>query len=286
MTALMAQTIEDTRLMAREAADFIRAQASCAPRVAIVCGTGMGGLADCVENAVTLPYTDIPHFPVSTVQSHSGRLILGNLGEVPVALMQGRFHVYEGYEMQELALPFRALKGCGCDTLLTTCAAGGMNPIMPLGALVLIDDHIDFFMGQNPMVGPNDDELGVRFPDMSAPYDPSLIALGEEVARQARIAVWRGIYLGGTGPTFETRAEYRMFRRYGADLVGMSTVPEVLTARHCGMRVLGIATVTNLCRPDAPEEPGHEGVIDVAQSAGPRLQALVRGILSRLNEVS
>jgi purine-nucleoside phosphorylase len=267
-----------------EAAEFVLHRAGIRPRVGVVCGSGMGALADAVENRVDIPYGEIPHFPLSTVHSHAGNLVLGNLAGRAVCLMQGRFHFYEGYELSRVIFPHRVMRACGCEVLILTNAVGSMNPRMNPGHLVFIDDHIDFFMGENPLLGPNDETLGLRFPDMSRPYDEGLIRLGEDVALRAGVPCFRGVMLGGAGPNLETRAEYRMFRSWGADIVGMSTVPETVAARHCGMRVLGISTVTNQCNPDTPTKATHEQVVAVADAAGPRLRAVVSGTLERLDE--
>jgi purine-nucleoside phosphorylase len=265
-----------------QAVEFIRTQSSIRPDVGIILGTGMGRMAGEVRDAAVLDYGDIPHFPVSTVESHAGRLHLGMLGGKNVFMMQGRFHYYEGYTMQQITFPIRVMKALGARTLIVMNAVGSMNALIPPGSLVLVQDHINL-MGDNPLIGPNDEEFGPRFPDMSEPYTKELIALAEQVAVEGRIpGVHRGIMVAVTGPNLETAAEYRMFQRIGADIVTMSTVPEVIVAVHSGMRVLGISTVTDACLPDALHAASLEDIIKVANQAEPRLSALVRGVLEKI----
>ena len=261
-----------------EAVDEVRALGGPVPRAGIVLGTGLGGLAGAIDVQASVPYRDLPHFPVSTVESHEGRLLLGTLEGVPVVAMQGRFHRYEGYSLREIVFPIRVMKLLGADTLIVSAACGGMNPLWGPGDLVLLDDVINL-MGSSPLVGPNLDELGPRFPDMSAPFDAALQELAQQVAMDARIALRRGVYVAVVGPQLETRAEYRMLRGMGADVVGMSTVPEVIAARHMGMRVLAVAIITDQCLPDALEEADVPTIIATAQAAEPRLATLVRGVL-------
>ena len=263
------------------AAAEIRRRFAARPDVAIILGTGLGALAQRIETEATIAYTDIPGFPLSTVESHSGRLLCGRLGGRTVVAMQGRFHRYEGYSLQQATFPVRVLRALGADTLLVSNACGGMNPLWAPGDLMLIADHINL-LGDNPLIGPNDDRLGPRFPDMSAPYDPALRALAREVALDARIPLREGVYVAVQGPSLETRAEYRMLRAMGADVVGMSTVPEVIVAVHGGMRVLGISIITDACLPDALEPATVEQIIAVASSAEPNLTTLVQGVLERL----
>lgn len=264
-----------------EAVDEVRALGGPVPRVGIVLGTGLGGLAGAIDVQASVPYRDLPHFPVSTVESHEGRLLLGTLEGVPVVAMQGRFHRYEGYSLREIVFPIRVMKLLGADTLIVSAACGGMNPLWGPGDLVLLDDVINF-MGSSPLVGPNLDELGPRFPDMSAPFDTALQEAAQDVAMDARIALRRGVYVAVVGPQLETRAEYRMLRGMGADVVGMSTVPEVIAARHMGMRVLAVAIITDQCLPDALEEADVPTIIATAQAAEPELATLVRGVLGSL----
>ncbi|MFW5870431.1 MAG: purine-nucleoside phosphorylase [Candidatus Sumerlaeota bacterium] len=276
--------VEKMRTEISEASAYIRNQTEVKPRVGVICGTGMGSLGDQVEDAVTISYEDIPHFPVSTVESHSGNFLFGTLGGQPVCLMQGRFHYYEGYSMKQVTLPVRVMRELGCEVLFVMNAVGSMNPFIRRGSLVFIDDHMNF-IGDNPLLGPNDDELGPRFLDMSQPYTQKLIELGEDVALKAGIPTKRGVLVGVAGPNLETRAEYRAFRLLGADIVGMSTIPEVLVANHGGMKVIGLSTVTDECYPDALEPADIGEIIAVAGAAEPKIKQIVTGFLSRLDEV-
>jgi purine-nucleoside phosphorylase len=257
----------------------VRARTSSEPVAGLVLGTGLGALADEVRVEVAIPYSEIPHFPLSTVETHTGRLLIGELAGRRVAALQGRFHRYEGYTLQQVAFPVRVLYALGARTLIVSNACGGMHPLWRPGELMLIDDHINL-LGDNPLVGPNDDALGPRFPDMSEPYDRTLQALAEEVAVAQRIPLRRGVYVAVTGPNLETRAEYRMLRALGADVVGMSTVPEVIVARHMGMRVLGVSIITDACLPDALAPADVAEIIRIAGAAEPQLTALVRGVLA------
>ena len=263
------------------AADVVRERFDRAPDAAIVLGTGLGGLAKEIEVEATIPYTDIPGFPLSTVESHAGRLLCGTLGGKTVVAMQGRFHRYEGYSLRQVTFPVRVLHALGAKTLIVSNAAGVMDPIWNPGEVMLIADHINL-LGDNPLIGPNDDRLGVRFPDMSAPYDEVLRAVAREVALAQGIVLREGVYVAITGPALETRAEYRMLRTLGADVVGMSTVPEVIVAVHAGMRVLGFSIMTDKCLPDALEPVTLETIIANAARAEPMLTALVRGVLERM----
>lgn len=249
------------------------------PGAGIILGTGLGGFADRIESPVAIDYEQIPHFPRSTAVSHRGRLVCGILEGVPVVAMEGRFHQYEGYTLQHITLPVRVMKALGADLLIVTQAVGGMNPYYVSGDVMIIDDHINL-MGDNPLVGVNDERLGPRFPDMSAPYTPELIAVGQEIARKSNFPVQRGVMVAVTGPNLETRAEYRFLRMIGADVVGMSTVPEVIVAVHGGMRVFGLSVVTDMCLPDMLKPANVEEIIAVANSAEPKLRALVLGVLA------
>lgn len=270
------------REMIEQAVQFIRTRTSLEPEIGIILGTGMGNMARQVQDAAVIDYGEIPHFPVSTVESHAGKLHLGTLGGKRVFMMQGRFHYYEGYSMQQITFPIRVMRALGAKTLIVMNAVGSMNALIPAGSLVLIQDHINL-MGDNPLIGPNDDQLGPRFPDMSEPYSRELIKLAETVALEKKIAgVHRGVMVAVTGPNLETAAEYRMFQRIGADIVTMSTVPEVLVAVHGGMRVLGISTVTDGCLPDALHPASIEEIIRVANEADPRLTALVTGVIEKM----
>jgi len=263
------------------AAAAVRARWAVRPEAAVILGTGLGGLAKEIAVEVEVPYGDIPGFPLSTVESHAGKLLLGRLDGRPVAAMAGRFHAYEGYPLASIALPVRVLRALGAPVLVVSTAVGGMNPLWRAGDLMLIADHVNL-LGDNPLVGPNDDRLGPRFPDMSAPYDPALAALARAVALEQGTALREGVYVAVQGPNLETRAEYRFLRGIGADVVGMSTVPEVIAAVHAGMRVLGIAVITDLGLPDALEPASLERIIAVAATAEPQLTALIRGVLRRL----
>jgi len=263
------------------AADVVRAQFSRVPDAAIVLGTGLGGLASRIAVDATIDYADIPGFPLSTVESHAGRLLCGTLSGKTVVAMQGRFHRYEGYSLQQATFPVRVLRALGAGTLIVSNACGGMHPLWAPGELMLIADHINL-LGDSPLIGPNDDRLGPRFPDMSEPYDRPLRALARKVAADLRITLREGVYVAVPGPNLETRAEYRFLRGIGADVVGMSTVPEVIVAIHGGMRVLGIAIITDQCLPDALEPATVEKIIAVAGRAEPDLTALVCGVLERV----
>jgi purine-nucleoside phosphorylase len=265
----------------REAVSAVRARSDLEPRVGIVLGTGLGALAREIQVDVAIPYGEIPNFPLSTVESHEGRLLLGTLGKVPVVAMQGRFHSYEGYDLRQVTFPVRVLRLLGAEILVVSAACGGMNPDWEPGDLVLLDDHINL-LGDNPLVGPNLEELGPRFPDMSRPYDPGLQALAESVARAEAISLRKGVYVAVQGPNLETRAEYRMLRGMGADVVGMSTVPEVIVARHMDMQVLGVAIITDACFPDTLEPAELSKIIETANRAEPSLSTLIRGVLDRL----
>jgi len=251
------------------------------PRVGIVLGTGLGGLVDEVRAETVVPYESIPGFPDPTVESHSGRLVLGWLGDTPVIIMQGCFHKYEGYSLQQATFPIRVLKRLGADTLIVTNVSGGMNPLWRAGELVLIDDHINL-LGDNPLVGPNDGAFGPRFPDMSEPYDRGLERITMSAATDLGIRLNRGVYVAWTGPALETRAEYRMLRAMGADVVGMSTVPEVIVARHMGMPVLGVSIITDECFPDALEVAVASQIIATAKKAEPDLTRLITLVVERL----
>lgn len=264
-----------------ESVAAIRGRTQAAPPVGIILGTGLGGLAERIQVDCAIEYADIPHFPLSTVESHTGRLLFGTLGGKPVVAMQGRFHRYEGYTLQQVTFPVRVMKALGVGTLVVSNACGGMNPLWEPGDLMLMADHINL-IGENPLTGPNDDALGPRFPDMSQPYDHALLLLARQVALEEKIQVRSGVYVAVAGPNLETRAEYRMLRMIGADVVGMSTVPEVIVARHGGMRVLGISIITDACLPDALEEADIATIIATAGRAEPNLTRLVEGVVARM----
>ncbi len=259
----------------------IRAHTAATPGIAMVLGTGLGALARQIENPTVIDYVDIPGFPLATVESHAGRLLVGSLAGKSVVAMQGRFHRYEGYSLQQVTFPVRVLRALGAHTLIVSNACGGMHPLWAPGELMLIADHINL-LGDNPLVGPNDDSLGPRFPDMSVPYDATLRALARTVAAERKILLREGVYIAVAGTSLETRAEYRALRMLGADVVGMSTVPEVIVALHGGMKVLGISIITDQCLPDALEPANVEKIIAVAGRAEPSLSALITGVVERL----
>ena len=263
------------------AADVVRGRFAPVPDVAIILGTGLGGLASAIEAPIEIAYGEIPGFPLSTVESHAGRLLCGTINGRSIVAMQGRFHLYEGYSLQQVTFPVRVLRALGARTLVVSNACGGMHPLWKAGDLMLIADHINL-LGDNPLVGPNDDRLGPRFPDMSETYDSALRDVARAEATRLGITLREGVYVAVAGPNLETRAEYRMLRAVGADVVGMSTVPEVIVARHGGMRVLGISIITDMCLPDALEPASVEKIIAVAARAEPRLTRLVVGVLGRL----
>lgn len=265
----------------RRALDVIRDRTPVQPEVAIVLGTGLGALARDIEGATHIPYADLPGFRRPTVESHAGELILGTLAGRQVAVCSGRFHLYEGYSIAEVVFPVRVLGALGARTLVISNVSGGMHPLWNPGDLVLLADHINL-LGANPLTGPNDDTVGPRFPDMSEPYDPELRRVARAAALDLGLLLREGVYVAVPGPSLETRAEYRMLRGLGADVVGMSTVPEVVAAVHQGMRVLGISIITDQCLPDALEPVSVERILAVAGEAEPKLTALVRGVLERL----
>lgn len=262
-------------------AQAVRARFAKPVDAAIILGTGLGGIANEIEVEQVIDYRDLPNFPLSTVETHRGRLLCGTLSGRTVVAMQGRFHRYEGYSLQQVTFPVRVLRALGASTLVVSNACGGMHPLWRPGDLMLIADHINL-LGDNPLIGPNDDTLGPRFPDMSEPYDAALRAVARDVAREAGITLREGVYVAVQGPNLETRAEYRLLRGLGADVVGMSTVPEVIVAVHGGMRVLGLSIITDQCLPDALEPASLAQIIDVARAAEPSLSTVVKGVLARL----
>jgi len=262
------------------AAETVRGRSALVPEVGIILGTGLGGLAREIAVEAEVPYERIPGFPLSTVETHAGRLLLGRLGGRPVVAMQGRFHRYEGYDLQQVTFPVRVMHALGARTLVVSNACGGMNPLWGPGDLVLLSDHINL-LGDNPLVGPNDERLGPRFPDMSAPYDPELRALARATALELGIVLREGVYVAVAGPNLETRAEYRMLRAIGADVVGMSTVPEVIVAGHQGMRTIGISIITDQCLPDALEPADIGRIIATAGRAEPHLTRLIAALVER-----
>lgn len=268
----------------RAAAAVVRARVGAVfgdPEVAIILGTGLGALGDAISVDATVEYGQIPDFPLSTVESHAGRLLVGTLAGKRVLAMQGRFHKYEGYSLQQVTFPVRVLHALGAKTLIVSNACGGMRADWSAGDLMLIADHINL-LGDNPLVGPNDDSLGPRFPDMTESYDESLRAIARAVAIERKIILREGVYVAVAGPNLETRAEYTMLQRIGADVVGMSTVPEVIVAKHAGMRVLGVSIITDMCIPETLEPASLEKILAVAGRAEPNLTALVTGVVERL----
>jgi len=265
----------------KEAHDYIRTQTSVEPTIGIILGTGLGGLVNEIDIIDEIEYVNIPHFPVSTVQSHSGKLIFGTLGGKSVVAMQGRFHFYEGYTMKEVTFPVRVMKFLGIERLFVSNASGGVNPDFEIGDVMIQDDHIDLFPG-HPLIGKNIDELGPRFPDMSQPYDHKMIALAQEIAAELNIKVQTGTYAGLTGPTLETPAEYKYVRAIGADTVGMSTVPEVIVARHMSIPCFAISIITDLGVPGKIKEVSVEDVIAVAGAAEPSMTIIMRELISRV----
>ena len=268
----------------KETASWLRERMPNAPTTAIVLGSGLGELAKRLERLKSFPYSEIPNFPVSTVEGHAGQLIFGRLGGVDVMAMEGRFHYYEGYTMQEVTFPIRVMKALGIKTLFVSNASGGMNPDFKVGDLMVITDHINVFP-EHPLHGKNIDELGPRFPAMVDAYSPRLIQMARDIAKEKGIRLMEGIYVGTQGPTFETPAEYRYFWRIGGDAVGMSTVPEVIVARHGDIEVFGISIITDLGVEGAVEKASHEEVQKAAAAAQPIMAMLVREMINRFDEL-
>jgi purine-nucleoside phosphorylase len=257
----------------QETTTFIQSKITSNPTIGIILGSGLGNLTQAVDTELEIPYTDIPHFPKSTVEGHAGKLIFGKLNGKDIMMMAGRFHFYEGYNMQEVTFPVRVMKALGIDTLMVSNAAGGMNPAFKVGDIMLLSDHINQFP-EHPLRGKNDERLGTRFPDMSEPYSLKLLDKGLAIAAQLNIPVQKGVYIGLSGPTFETPAEYRWLYRIGGDAVGMSTVPEVIVAIHGGMRVFAASIITDLGGMENPEKVTHEEVLAAANIAAPKLAAI------------
>ncbi|MFQ7114656.1 purine-nucleoside phosphorylase [Hallella bergensis] len=263
----------------QETASWLKERMTTSPKTAIILGTGLGQLASEITDSYAFSYKDIPNFPVSTVEGHAGRLIFGKLGGKDIMAMEGRFHYYEGYTMKEVTFPERVMYELGIETLFVSNAAGGMNPEFGIGDLMVITDHINFFP-EHPLHGPNF-PTGPRFPDMHQPYDCKLIALADELAKEKNLKLQHGVYVGVQGPTFETPAEYRMFRTIGGDAVGMSTVPEVIVARHCGIKVFGMSIITDLGGFDTPVQVSHEEVQQAANAAQPKMTEIMRAMIQR-----
>lgn len=274
-------SVADFRAKRDEALAYIQSKTDFRPDFLIILGTGLGRLASQIQVATSIPYNEIPHFPVSTVESHAGRLLFGTLSGKKVVAMQGRFHYYEGYSMQQIVFPVRVLKALSVNTLLVSNACGGMNPNFRRGDIMCITDHINL-IGDNPLIGANDNELGPRFPDMSEPYTRSLIDVADTVALSKGIKMHHGVYVAVSGPNLETRAEYRFLRQIGGDVVGMSTVPEVITAIHMGMKVLGISVITDECFPDSLKAVEMKEILEAADMAEPKMTSVIMGVLEHL----
>ncbi len=273
--------MDDLYDLIQESAGYIKTRTGMVPRVGIILGTGLGSLADGIAVTTAVDYESIPHLPVSTVESHTGRLLFGMLKRKPVVAMQGRFHYYEGYSLEQVTFPVRMMKELGIETLIVSNACGGLNPQYRAGDIMVISDHINL-LGDNPLIGRNDDRIGVRFPDMYNCYDRDLIALAETVALELKIPLRKGVYVAVPGPNLETGAEYRFLRAIGADVVGMSTVPEVIAARHQGTTVLGMSIITDMGLPDALEPCSLERIIATAARAEPHLRDLIAGVVERI----
>jgi purine-nucleoside phosphorylase len=273
--------MSDLKKQIQEAVDHIQEQNKVKPQIGIILGTGLGELVKEMVVDAQFSYQNLPHFAVSTVETHAGKLIIGSISGRTVVVMQGRFHYYEGYSMQQITFPIRVMKFLGVSTLLISNAAGGMNPLYRKGDIMLMDDHINL-LGDNPLIGPNDNSLGPRFPDMSEPYSRRLIELAEQIALEEKMKLQRGVYVAVSGPNLETRAEYRFLRGIGADVVGMSTVPEVIVARHMGLEVFGISVVTDECFPDALQPANVADIIKTANAAQPKLTLLMKRLIERL----
>ncbi len=264
-----------------QTAEYIRSKVLDMPKTAIILGTGLGALVDHIENKQYIPYSEIPNFPISTVEGHSGNLIFGELGNRRIMAMQGRFHFYEGYDMKQVTFPVRVMKALGIETLFVSNAAGGMNPDFMIGDIMIINDHINLFP-EHPLRGKNYNELGVRFPDMSEAYSKRLIAEAKNIAAEKNIRIVEGVYVGTQGPTFETPAEYRYFHIIGGDAVGMSTVPEVIVARHSGIEVFAVSVITDLGIEGIVESVSHEEVQKAAQEAQPRMMEIMKELINRV----
>ncbi len=265
----------------QEATQAITARWQGQPRIGIILGTGLGALAGDIEAEASFAYSDLPHFPQSTVMSHTGQLVCGRLAGKTIVAMEGRFHYYEGYSLQQITFPVRVMKALGCEVLIASNACGGMNPQYGKGDLMVIEDHINL-MGDNPLIGKNDERLGPRFPDMCFAYDRELIALAQRVALEEQIVCHKGVYMAVPGPNLETRAEYRFLRGIGADVVGMSTVPEVIVGVHCGLRNLGLSVITDMCLADALQPVSLQEILETAAHAEKKLRVLVRKVVERI----
>lgn len=275
------ESVATFRKKRSEALQFIQESTDLRPNYMLILGTGLGQLAEEMDVQTEISYDKIPHFPVSTVESHAGKLLFGMLGGKEVVAMQGRFHYYEGYNMQQIVFPLRVLKANGADTLFVSNACGGMNPNYSAGDIMLIRDHINM-LGDNPLIGPNDDELGPRFPDMSEPYSERLMDIAKNVALESNLQMHQGVYVALSGPMLETKSEYRFLRLIGADVVGMSTVPEVIAAVHMGMEVLGISAITDECFPDSLKPTNIEEILEAAAISEPKMTRVIVDVLKKL----
>ncbi len=267
--------------MIQEAKAFIESKTKARPEFGIILGTGLGKLVDSIKVETVIPYEEIPHFPVSTIETHAGKLIIGTLGNKNVMAMQGRFHFYEGYTMNQIVFPVRVMKFMQIHTLIVSNAAGGINPLYPPGTIMAITDHINL-LGTNPLIGPNDDRIGPRFPDMSEPYSKKLLDLIRKIAIENKIPLANGVYAAMSGPCLETKAEYRMLKTIGADAIGMSTVPEVIAGVSCNMKILGLSVITDACLPDCLEPADIKKIIAIATAAEPKLVTLIEKTLQAL----
>ena len=273
----------ELRKQIAESLEFIRTRTTAKPTIGIILGTGLGGLVKEIKQEVVIDYATIPHFPISTVESHHGKLIFGILAGKKIVAMQGRFHMYEGYNLKQVTFPIRVMEFLGVKSILVSNAAGALNPLFKKGDVMLISDHINL-LGDNPLIGPNDDEIGPRFPDMSEAYDKELIGLAEHAALDLKIRVQKGVYVAMQGPSLETKSEYRFLRTIGADAVGMSTVPEDIVAVHMGMRVLGFSILTDECFPDALKPALLEEILKVATKAEPKMTAIMKEVVKRMKQ--
>jgi len=273
----------ELRKQIAESLEFIRTKTKSKPTIGIILGTGLGGLVKEIKQEVVIDYATIPHFPISTVESHHGKLIFGILAGKKIVAMQGRFHMYEGYNLKQVTFPIRVMEFLGVKSILVSNAAGALNPLFKKGDVMLISDHINL-LGDNPLIGPNDDEIGPRFPDMSEAYDKELIGLAEHAALDLKIRVQKGVYVAMQGPSLETKSEYRFLRTVGADAVGMSTVPEDIVAVHMGMRVLGFSILTDECFPDALKPALLEEILKVATKAEPKMTAIMKEVVKRMKQ--
>jgi purine-nucleoside phosphorylase len=273
--------LSDLRKQVVETVAFLRTKTAAQPGIGIILGTGLGALVEDIDVEISIAYSEIPHFPISTVEFHEGKLIFGKLHGKSIVAMQGRFHYYEGYTMQQITFPVRVMKFLGVNTLLISNACGGINAEMKPGDIMLITDHINL-LGDNPLIGENDDTLGPRFPDMSEPYSRELITLTEQIAQQEKLSIKKGVYAALTGPNLETAAEYRFLRTIGADVVGMSTIPEDIVAVHSGMRVLGFSVITDACVPEELKPANIPEIIRVAKEAEPKLTTLIKNVVKKI----